>query len=96
MKLQNKRKFYTFLLIVITLIILGVYGLTTHSEQEQQWQEYYIQDDDTLWSVVSSHYDGTVRIDETIYKIEQKNGIDANIHQGEMILIPTNNLREDK
>ena len=87
-KLKNKTRFITF----IALLILTI-AIYPKSEPQELWTEYYVQEGNTLWSIVDNNYSDNVRRDEIIYEIRQHNKLGKYIQVGQVIEIPEYGLK---
>lgn len=70
-------------LIVALLICRSIYS----APKPVGWQEYAVKSGDTLWGIASA-YGGDYDPRDIINDIEQKNGCDAYICVGDVLLVP--------
>lgn len=99
MKIIDKKRFYTFLFIGITLIIIGLYGLISQGEPQEQYITYTVGTDENLYQIIHDNYD-TSGIDyrEIEYKIGKVNGLKWTgiIQAGQELKIPAEHFKGDK
>lgn len=91
MKIYDWRKFITFIITVLFLIILVVATVICVKNEKQQElkavEDYTIQSGETLWSIGSAFRPETMSIQEYIYKLEELNNITADIKAGTIIKV---------
>lgn len=81
---KSRKILFSLLLTVLALVLM--YRLIA-PPRPSGWQEYTVRRGDTLWSIASAYgdgYDPRNIIDE----IERKNGCNADIDVGDVLLIP--------
>lgn len=87
---NTKSWIYEALLLILLcgFFVAGVfYGLEiAGTEPELEWVDYVVQPGDTLWGIAKNVQSQPV--DKTIWMIRQRNGIDALIKPGQVILVP--------
>lgn len=95
LKIVNKKKFIRSLVIMASLIILILFGITnTYSKTEIIYKEDYIIKGDTLWSIAkneinTNEYYKNKDIREVMFDIKKVNHLpDGNLTIGQKIIIP--------
>ena len=96
MKIVNKKKFIRSVIIILSILILFLFGMNsiTYSKRQVLYKEDYIIQGDTLWSIAekqlntNEYYKGQ-DIRKVIYDIEKVNNIsNEKLTIGQKIIIP--------
>lgn len=92
-KIVNKFRFITFvtvLILVISLSVVGVFGLVkARASEKLVYTEVEICDGDTIWQLAARYGNPEKDIREVIYDICSINNISAdNLRAGQIVLIP--------
>ena len=86
--LKNKRRFFTFLVLIISLLSTPFFANTAYGYKEPTFKTITVKSGDTLWDIAKSYYkDGDVR--EYIYEIKKVNKLaSSNINVGDRLVLP--------
>ena len=89
----NKRRFFTFVLIVALLVnLLFVYAClprSTKADMVEKTQQITVYAGDTLWSIAEEYGDKNEDIRNTVYKIKKLNGLKTtSLAIGQKIIVP--------
>lgn len=96
-KITNKKKFISSLIIMVGVLLALFLGLNnTYSKTEMSYKEEFIYAGDTLWSIAEREEKGNKYyenkdIRSIVSELKDINHIDGNLKIGEKILIPTFN-----
>ena len=95
LKIVNKKKFIRSLVLVVSLLILILFGITNaYSKTEIIYKEDYIIKGDTLWSIAKNEintnaYYKNRDIRDVMFEIREINHLqDGNLTIGQKIIIP--------
>ena len=76
-----------FMVMLVVMVFSGVAGAS--NDDPRVMQSITVSSGDTLWSLVSEHYDYKGDIRAAIYEVKQINGLQsANLRVGDVLLIP--------
>ncbi|KGG80270.1 hypothetical protein Y919_07165 [Caloranaerobacter azorensis H53214] len=94
-KIVNRARFITFLVIFITLILIFVSTLfkigKAYSVTYSQYINVEVKAGDTLWDIAKRNNSGREDIRKLVYKIMKLNNLDtAKIKPGDIIKVPIN------
>lgn len=86
----NKKRFFTFItllvFILIGLVTLLVSSQVSHSQEEIHYNEYRVGQGDTLWKISEHYLDQDIDIRQFIHKIRQLNDMKTSaIYEGDII-----------
>lgn len=96
-KIVNRKKFRRMITLILGIVIVLLFFefSNTYSKTELKYQEQYVEQGDTLWSIVESQYDTNLYLKDkdirvVIQEIKSINDIsDGNLEIGQKLLIPT-------
>lgn len=88
MKIENKRRFISFL-IVCFMILSFTTSLVTGKE-ETVFSEYIVKENQTLWNIAQEVKTESEDIRERIAEIKEDNNIDSVIYEGQILQIRKN------
>lgn len=93
-KITNKRRFYTFLIILLTipLIIIAIFSNQKRvysSTYDSLYKEVLVKEGDTLWKIAIENMPSNYDVRKMVYEIKEFNQIiDSNIYPGDVIKVP--------
>lgn len=93
-KIVDKNRFFTFITLVLLLIIATTYILTTSLKAhtrvfQQKYQELRVYPGDTLWDIALRYKPSNYDVRDMVYKIKKFNNMDTlYIFPGETIRVP--------
>lgn len=86
--LKNRRRFSTFISILLVLSVFIVFTSTAYSNKEQQFETIKVRQGDTLWTIASEFSEHT-DIRELIFNIKKENKLaSSEIIAGTELKIP--------
>lgn len=86
--LKNKRKFITFLTIVILVAFTAAYATTAYGYKEPSYKLIEVRSGDTLWGI-AKQFNKNSDIREFIYEIKKINNLtSSDIYAGNIIKVP--------
>ena len=96
-RIVNRKKFRRMITLILGIVIVLLFFefSNTYSKTELKYQEQYVEQGDTLWSIVESQYDTNLYLKDkdirvVIQEIKSINDIsDGNLEIGQKLLIPT-------
>ncbi|NLX77785.1 MAG: LysM peptidoglycan-binding domain-containing protein [Clostridiaceae bacterium] len=88
-RLKNKKRFFTFLLLLFSVIVLFVGSVVSAGENlKKEYKTVTVRQGDTLWGIASEHR-GNMDIRQYIYQIKKINNLeDAIIYAGQKLNLP--------
>lgn len=87
-RLRNKKKFFTFLLLLFVLIMLIGSVVSTGKNINKEYKTITVRQGDTLWDIAAKHC-GKIEIRKYIYQIKKVNNLDdAIIYVGQKLNLP--------
>ena len=88
-RLKNKKSFFTFLLLLFSVIVLFVGSVVSAGENlKKEYKTVTVRQGDTLWGIASEHR-GNMDIRQYIYQIKKINNLeDAIIYAGQKLNLP--------
>lgn len=86
--LKNKKRFATFISIIMLLTISTIFATTVYGFKEPSYKVVSIRQGDTLWGIAQD-YKGKEDVREFIYKVKKINHLaSSEIFQGAELKIP--------
>lgn len=78
-----------FAIITLLLMSAGIFGLAGSAADHPTAVEVVVKPGDTLWQIVSEHYDDSHDIRDIIARIKASNDLDGGtIHPGQILQLP--------
>ena len=87
--LKNKRRFTTFIITVLLLILAVFYTNTVYGYEEPTYKVITVKQGDTLWDIAIK-YNNNDNIRKYIYEIKKLNNLsNVEIYEGSLLKLPS-------
>ncbi|HEY9058946.1 MAG TPA: LysM peptidoglycan-binding domain-containing protein [Pseudobacteroides sp.] len=86
--LKNKKRFFTFLFLILGIMITFVFADISYGIKKKEYKLIEIKYGDTLWDI-ADRYRGSIEIRKFLYEIKKANSLDSSeIYTGDTLKIP--------